>query len=398
MENNLRLNQHTLTQLNIQLGFDVQDLVRRKYNSSCEPKMRHPLNQSLSHITALDFVRLVAVLLVFALHFIGFAPGWVGVDIFFVLSGFLITRILLQTKEISNALSTFYMRRLIRIFPAYYLLLIMYFTFFQWINPTGSRAPWLYLFYLGDFNGFFPDLRVMPLHHTWSLAVEEQFYLVWPIVIFFLKPQSALLLALISWIVVGLIRTILIAKGVTVYIVAFSIFTRTDGLFAGSILAIILQLGLVPTKRSRWLCLGASLILFGIVAFGTLQGLVGWSRQSLLFSALYFPLAVIAISLGMWFLLDVESTSLLGKFLTFRPFVYLGRISYGLYLYHFPISYMIQSYFGDPVTLADKLLPALLGLSLTLIAAVLSWHFFENPLNELKSYWSYNRNLAKQAN
>src|ERR1700749_4021803 len=146
----------------------------------------------------LDTLRFIAAFFVVGLHWLPFLNrhpfGKAGVDIFFVLSGFLITEILFKSKQETadrpslkiHAIKTFYVKRALRIFPIYYLVVIL---FFIWNQPP-IGGDWVYLFtYTTNFLIYFKDHLIDPLSHLWSLAVEEQFYIVWPFFIFFINKK-----------------------------------------------------------------------------------------------------------------------------------------------------------------------------------------------------------------
>src|SRR5581483_122872 len=166
-------------------------------------------------IPQLDAVRGLAILLVMvhntnwkfpSLHLQAvFQNGWAGVDLFFVLSGFLITRILLDAKESGDSLKNFYARRCLRIWPLYYGLMLFLFVIVPRIRPSESGmifAPhsspwWAFPLFLQTFLLHSPSEATGPLGVTWSLAVEEQFYLIWPWIIRYCSPQRLQRLAIL---------------------------------------------------------------------------------------------------------------------------------------------------------------------------------------------------------
>src|SRR5579885_3225639 len=164
-------------------------------------------NITTSHIPALDGLRGIAILLVLWFHFRGYLGGepiqctlaiigefgWIGVDLFFVISGFLITRILLQTKEKPDYFRSFYTRRALRIFPLYYASLAVLFlapmSFMSHSLPVAHDRLWFWI-YLANWNPLFEQIRPGSAAHFWSLSVEEQFYLVWPLLVWALSRKQ----------------------------------------------------------------------------------------------------------------------------------------------------------------------------------------------------------------
>src|ERR1700722_12473750 len=157
------------------------------------------LNNHKEYYPALDGLRAYAALAVLAYHttIACFWPGWVGVHFFFVLSGFLITGILLKSKEASNYFKVFYARRFLRIFPVYYLVLLSV-IIVAVIAGRNIQSVWYYVFYVQNFKLAYHnwDISTFPkwLNHTWTLAIEEQFYIFFPLLVRFLK-EKALVIA-----------------------------------------------------------------------------------------------------------------------------------------------------------------------------------------------------------
>jgi peptidoglycan/LPS O-acetylase OafA/YrhL len=143
-----------------------------------------------TQIPALDGVRGLAILLVILYHCCGLPFGWVGVDLFFVLSGFLITRILLAKQDQPDYFKNFYKNRILRIFPLYFLVLTLYFTI-EYVFYHKNIAYSLYFFFFLQNTNFAKTAfeNAHGLQHTWSLAIEEQFYAVFPFAVYFLNKK-----------------------------------------------------------------------------------------------------------------------------------------------------------------------------------------------------------------
>src|SRR5271157_5464011 len=201
-------------------------------------------------IPQLDAVRGVAILVVM-LHNSGtfprlFAHGWMGVDLFFVLSGFLITGILVDTKQSEGYFSNFYVRRCLRIWPLYYSALFFMFVLVPFLRPSeastvfASRSSpwWAYPLFLQNFLVPSPTLATGLLAPTWSLAVEEQFYLVWPWVIRYCTYSQVRRIAIAVICVSPALRFYLALHHVDIYP---NVFCRLDALMAGALLALVVR-------------------------------------------------------------------------------------------------------------------------------------------------------------
>ena len=207
----------------------------------------------LKRYKELDGIRGIAALLVMVLHFFELEPntgnnivetlkrlahfGQTGVTLFFVLSGFLITRILLATKKNKNYFKSFYIRRALRIFPLYYLYLISIFVIVPYFthNYVSLKLHWTYWIYLQNFAITFNWLHSEPTHF-WSLAVEEHFYFFWPLLIYFLNQRQLIRVIAVIIIVSLICRILLLNNG---YEVFYFTFTNMDALAIGSLIAFI---------------------------------------------------------------------------------------------------------------------------------------------------------------
>ncbi|WP_163861550.1 acyltransferase family protein [Myxococcus eversor] len=374
-----------------------------------------PLRLS-AHLPALDGLRGVAVLLVIAYHSLGeirtasigglFQMGWAGVDLFFVLSGFLITRILLQTRERGGYFRAFYMRRALRIWPLYFVMLAFVFGLMGGLLPAMAfdtqRYPWtLYALYLQ--NVWLPDFGPPPLNVTWSLAIEEQFYLVWPLLVFFLGPGQLRVLLWTLVLLSPIARHAALSMGASPHLLyTFPLF-HLEGLALGGLLALGVVDGRYTAESlARWgrrLAAPVLLMAFGLgtVFFNrehsihtpeALQGMGGPLFRALLVSGLYTWVAVGFASLLGWVL--TGRVQVLQRVLQWGPLRFMGQISYGLYLFHafvFPVSaHYLRPVFSRliPSSVAATALSFLFEYAVLLALAVLSWRFFERPLLRLK--------------
>ena len=324
-------------------------------------------------------------------------PGWSGVELFFALSGFLITGILLRTKRAKNYFSSFYMRRFLRIFPIYYLTLsLMLFlgAHVSWwgaIIPPAFHTRLSYYFYLQNWPIAWPhglELRANVIGHFWSLAVEEQFYLVWPLLAMLL-PEDGLL-----WLCTGALalalpfRIIFFHRIGGDYGFIHLLPTRIDGLLVGAICAILSRrCGRVPLRLVyAALIAGGSIIIF--IALFHHHELIGTYRYMETVGFTGFAL----LSGGLIGLSQYPRPRLL-RFLRMRWLTETGKYSYGIYVYHIPIyalcDHAIGAYFGIalpmPLRFALPYVSLLMGLSF--LVAKVSYDYFESKILALKVHF-----------
>jgi peptidoglycan/LPS O-acetylase OafA/YrhL len=204
------------------------------------------------HYPALDGLRGIAILLVVLFHnfraFNYFFFGWLGVDLFFVLSGFLITDILLNTVGSPHFLRNFFMRRMLRIFPLYYLVLIIFFIAFpllglykQELQFYQDHQSWFWFYLQNWLLSTDSSPRGGALDHFWSLAIEEQFYIIWPLIILLVRK-----LKILAGIMLSLLLALMIARGAIWFnkvegfnYMNFFTFTRIDGMCVGCIFGLV---------------------------------------------------------------------------------------------------------------------------------------------------------------
>src|SRR5258706_4512290 len=320
--------------------------------------------QPAGHIPALDGLRGVAILLVMLCHFLGllktgnhrldsllhlgFGHGWVGVNLFFVLSGFLITGILLDAKNSPRYFRNFYARRTLRIFPLYYGVLFVCFAilpFFPGSNSADflalrSRQGWLWAYCTnvkivldGDWKFGTP---LLDLGHFWSLAVEEHFYLVWPLLVFLLPTRALVKTCLTIIVIVGAARTWwVITHGSptdTKLLPAFVLTPfRMDDLAMGSLLAVLVRSPTARIKLARYAmpALGLSTILLGInLAMPSLL-----HRQTLLQTTGYSAISLFFVCL-LSATVFAERGCLLSRLFSSAALRRVGKYAYGLYVFN----------------------------------------------------------------
>jgi peptidoglycan/LPS O-acetylase OafA/YrhL len=354
------------------------------------------------HLPALDGLRGLAVLLVVVFHIYLAEPlpaqpiprllntatriGQTGVDLFFVLSGFLITGILYDTKSSSRYFLNFYGRRTLRIFPLYYGVLLAAFVLlprFFGYREAGEGSVWLWTYTTNLPASFTTDWG--PFGHFWSLAIEEQFYLVWPLVVYAFRRETLLRVCLGCVALAVVARLVAESSGFSVY--TFTL-CRLDSLTVGAWIALAARgpRGMTdwPRRALRW----AAVCAAALAPLYLVQSQVGGSWVQVvkytIKAFLYGALLVIAVRArrGSW----------AGRFFHLGPLRALGKYSYGLYVYHPFLVTLVGRHF-----LPGPLSPGLMAVKLSLIfgascaAAWLSWHLYEKHFLILKKYFEYGR-------
>jgi peptidoglycan/LPS O-acetylase OafA/YrhL len=358
-------------------------------------------------IAALDGVRGLAILLVLMMHCLYIAPlvgvdigthtyarlamlGWSGVDVFFVLSGFLITGILVRGKgqRAGPYFRNFYMRRSLRIFPLYYVVICLLLYVLPNRPPaTGSEQMSYLLYYQNIRYACFGELAFDPARLiTWSLAIEEQFYLVWPALVWFTS-ERALRRVCIAMVAIAIaLRFVLITSGFEG--THFLTPCRMDALAVGALLS------LMPPPRT-WF--GATTTVLGIAGLITAAYATGSSTPESAGQQMWGVIA--ALLLGVGLLCLARTSRSLQPLFTLLPLRSLGKYSYCIYLTHFlVIEFMAgQVLKWQPATLLslrEDYSPILLVLAFTLVCgtatwllAILSWHTFEKWFLTLKRHF-----------
>lgn len=366
-----------------------------------------PNSVRLGFVPGLNGLRGIAILLVMGNHiplrqYHSLLPcGFVGVDLFFVLSGFLITTLLVQEFNQTGALSlrNFYIRRALRLGPALLVMLLLVcalsFVLFDFKRARQNCLHALIaLFYASNWVKAFSHDGLGIVAQTWSLSAEEQFYLVWPLLLLTLLRVSgktrlviiaAAALAVLSW----LDGIFLTAKGATSTRLCFGLDDRADTLMIGCILGVVLASGRVADNPKpvlqKILMILPPLSLVCLVAYSITNNILGLG--------LFYYGFLVAALMSAALILDVMigRQSILKKFLEMKWLVWLGSVSYGLYLWHWPI-YFVMAYIyrwnGWTVFLA--------GTPLAFLATVLSYYWLEKPILKYKNRFAAER-LAQAA-
>ena len=378
------------------------------------PTSVEAVQKEKNYLIQLDGLRFIAVTLVMIDHWLGEANhlplGYFGVNLFFVLSGFLITRILITSKQHDfrlqrghgHSLKAFYIRRSLRIFPIYYLTILV----LALLNYQTVRKTFIWLVtYTQNIWIVMHHTWLGSLDHLWSLAVEEQFYLFFPFLIFFI-PDRFLFRALFAMIGLSFLLRVYLYIALAPWMAQFVLMpTCLDAFGMGGILAY-----LMVNQRARFVQLvnnNTFLILsFLVYAFNIylMSGLpvdpdhphrniatdITDRFTTSLFCMFLIGRAVIGFGQPLKWLLENRISQ------------YLGQISYGLYLFH---NLVFNYYHTQPTSptlqvwhKAVSLVPILNSTPaiqlvyfymLTVLISMLSWHLIEKPINALKARFSY---------
>jgi len=314
--------------------------------------------------------------------------GWAGVNLFFVLSGFLITGILLESRGRERFFTNFYARRALRIWPVYILLLALYyiavpwtFSGFWWAWHETKSAPWLhYVFFVQNLFVLALPGAIGP---TWSLAIEEQFYVVWAPVARFLKP-SALMAVLIALLCISpFLRMANLPLSPTHTLL------HLDGLAVGSLIAVSLRT--LHWPKHVWKKIAVAALVIG-----------GCGAVALLYQGSAFSDSFLALTFGGMLLtavLGTEKHSIYGSALKWAPLSFLGTISYGLYMTHI-LTFTVIGAFDrrmDAHGVAGNLAVVAVRLVVSITVATVLWYGFEKPILRLKKHFSGSRKPASRA-
>jgi peptidoglycan/LPS O-acetylase OafA/YrhL len=342
--------------------------------------------------------------------------GWIAMDSFFVMSGFLIAGILLDSRDKSHFFGKYYLRRSLRIFPLYYAVLLIWYLILTRTNYGNDYrnllqywgSPTWFSFYLGNvhlsFMPFLPD-KVSPTVRwaygpLWSLQIEEQFYLLFPLAVAFLKKNHLRNLLIVAACLSPLIRILLYCWQPNHWDMQYTLLPcHCEGIALGALIAIRFRSGpwRISTRKLGWCTTGLLLMAASGSVIGT------WGTQDEGWNTVWNRLAGYSISsiacacLLLWLICNRGSG--ITRLLRLPPLRYLGKICYGVYLLH-PIGrwmvleankkHWIHLRNNDPMFV-------FYGISLSIALAVVSWYCFEGPFLRLKDKISYGRPLGSSA-
>jgi len=380
--------------------------------SGSEPPADKPANRS--YFPALDGLRALAFVMVFGIHYLQLPWGWAGVDVFFVLSGFLITGILFDTQDDPHRVRNFYIRRTLRIFPLYYgvmLVLVLLYPIFRWewswswlVWPAylGNFARAQHPFTFGSPLQRLADFQLVSrsdsfvrlfLGHCWSLCVEEQFYLIWPWVVFRVRDRKKLIYICVASVILCPLMRILGSHTLPQFMLnqeALYRWTpfRIDALLLGGLIALVRR---GPSPRGLLI---AARVVFAVLcvvitAWVLLNPSVRHEPDGYTYPLWRFTwgLSVIDLFAGCLIVMALEAGSATFRVFNLRPLRWIGRISYGAYVFHdIPHNeyYVLASNLKYPLQTTGPIV-AFCG---TLVLAWASYRYFESPFIRLKDRWT----------
>jgi peptidoglycan/LPS O-acetylase OafA/YrhL len=363
-----------------------------------EDRRRVPLGvgTQLSYMPALDGIRAVSILGIMFNHggFAWAAGGIISVNVFFVLSGFLITLLLMKewTKSSTVKLRAFWARRARRLLPALFVLLGGVGAYTLWFAPSGNgsalRGDGLStLFYFSNWHeiitgqSYFVQVSALsPLLHTWTLAIEEQFYIVWPLVVLGVLKLSKSPRVLLAVTVLGVVASavemaLLFHPGADPSRLYYGTDTRAQDILVGAAVGILLS-GRGPStdRRARfgysWLAVVAAAVF--VWEWSKINGSSSFPyRGGFLLADVMVALVIVGVVKA--------PLGLPSRLLSLRPVTFVGRISYGLYLWHWPVFLVVNHARSG---LEDYSLFAL-RVAVTFVFAVLSWYLVETPVRQM---------------
>ena len=368
------------------------------------------------HMPVLDGVRGLAILAVLLFHFVVpvrpqgridaaitwlFTYGALGVDLFFVLSGFLITGILYDSRTDPAYFRNFYMRRLLRIFPLYYgVLAIVFFVVPLVPGLRGSEIAdlrghqlWAWLYGVNIYLALHGGWVLSYITHFWSLAVEEQFYLAWPLLVWLLAARPRLFLTFSLAVAATSFGSRIIASFMGASTIATTVLTpfQLDALALGGFIAVYLRQPGGTARAQRFIvpmaAAGVSLLVlqFAMRHFAE----YGNALESLRGGAFHVLLAALLLKT-----VTAPPSSGWARFFRSSPMITLGKYSYGLYVYHHFFSYYFSRHGTEPALaaligshLAALAILAVAGMTASMAIAWLSYEYFERYFLQLKRFW-----------
>ena len=356
----------------------------------------------MKKITELDGIRGIAILLVLIWHCFATqvlaqygtplyylqymsALTWSGVDLFFVLSGFLIGGILLDRRSSKNYFKTFFIRRICRIIPLY-IMLILVFVFLNKTAPSGLRwlfidpyPLWSYLTFTQNY--FMSAGGTAWLGITWSLAIEEQFYLTLPFIICYVRTKWLVPVCIIMIIGSAVARYLIDGFGSYVYT-----FSRVDALMSGVLLALLVRTDSFLPLMRKYIHLVITMFLLLLLVFAYMTFILtqpGDVVNHSVFALFYSLLILLAI---------IYQGNPLAGILRSSVLCWLGTRSYGIYLFHLGISTTVQAYFGiypPRISNIDEAMLTFTALIITMVLAELSFRYYESPFIRMGHKFSY---------
>jgi len=384
-------------------------------SSKVADEITNPRVELMHRMPALDGLRTLAITMVFLVHYADLPPDnfifvlitrltqnfWIGVDLFFVLSGFLITGILYDTQRDSQYFKRFFARRAMRIFPLYYGVFLLIVLAVPIMNYELHWAQFPFLIYIGNFfansnpklYSIFSVVHpawTISISHFWTLCVEEQFYLIWPFVVWMVRDRVKLLrIAVVICIFTLLMRFFMQAvcgPEITQLYFGETIFCHADGLLIGGILALLLRgkNAEVWQRNSKWVFLVAatlmSIVFFKPVRWAFWVDTIGLTLTALTSAGL----------IGM----AIQPSKITYRIFNVRPLRMIGKYSYGFYVYHYLFVVAWRHLLAMMIGWVHSALLALLiylpvVYAVSLLVSKISYDFFESRFLRLKKNFEY---------
>lgn len=373
-------------------------------------------DHTLEYIPGLDGIRGIAILFVIIFHlwehgFTSSLPtptsffsqmGWFGVDLFFVLSGYLITTTLLNIKDSPKYFKSFLARRFLRILPVYYLFLLTLFTIVS-ITPIGSltyfqwlikNQIWLWLF----LQNMYVALTGIPfpgVNHLWILSVELQFYLVWPLVVYYSSRKRLMHVALFMILLSLVTRVVVILFSQDWHFTYFSTICRMDSLAFGSLAAIFLMERDRFKLLFKWINIFFALSVISLISIIILQG--GLQFKGLLTNTVGFTFMGIIFATFIMKLVSGTINTGVSRLCESSCLIFLGKISYSLYIVHYPWLFFLSYYVLEVTNLKTFFCSSSIGnvffiacyIITSISIAFISWYFIERRFLRLKEFFKY---------
>ncbi|WP_281665531.1 acyltransferase family protein [Gemella morbillorum] len=360
-------------------------------------------NNKAKYLPSIDSLRALAVLAVIIYHIdVNYLPGgFLGVDLFFVLSGYLISSLIIKEYKKTGTLNlyNFYMRRARRLLPAVYFMITVCLLFMVLFNGVLLRkshldavfgyiysSNWWYIFHKLDYFDSFGAQS--PFKHLWSLAIEEQFYMFFPLIFLIFNRQKKeegqssslnknFLYIVLGLILISLVTHILLFDINNINRIYFGTDTRAFSLLVGVVGALVYPMDKLSSSTNV-----KESVLYSVVSLTSISTLIAIMFYTSEYNTwLYRGGFLLVAVLGLIIIISSgKQHTFISKALSFRPIVFIGKISYSLYLWHFPIIVLTTpvSEIGNP-----NLFYVTLRIILTFIAATLSYLFVETPIRKL---------------
>lgn len=333
--------------------------------------------QQTHHIDSLDGVRGIAILLVLSMHGGWFDNGWIGVDLFFVLSGFLITGILRRTRIEPFYWRRFYIKRATRILPPLFLGIAVTVLLWPHLSPIAVAGYMLSLGNVVDMTRF----TIYPLGHLWSLSVEEHYYLLWPFVVLWLPRRQ------LQWVLIAIVTAVPLGRLVFTYLLprhepyAIYLLTpfRIDGIALGSLLALLLEQRPWQERLAKYSAAGT---VIACAAYLGLRAVLGHGHFSpYVYSPIFNSIGYSLVALIAFFLIAyacLRPNAIPTRILRNRLLTTLGAISYGLYVYSWIVLVLIRRSFP----LLSDLQAGLIHIAVAVPLSAVLFKYCERPITD----------------